>query len=65
MKLTPDEASGLTGPQVLQLVIDTAATEREGCAKLADAMAAKHDKMGKPYTAEVAAAIAAQIRARK
>lgn len=62
MKLTPDEASGLTGPQVLQLVIDTAAAEREGCAKLADALA---ERAIPPSAKEMAQRIAAQIRARK
>ena len=61
MNLDPKKLSGLTGQQVLQLVLDTVEQEREACAKIADEMAeGRHGRI----SGEVCYAIAAQIRQR-
>lgn len=60
MKLTPEEASNLTGPQVLEFIVAQCAAEREACAAIADATAERETDRCR----EVAHSIAAQIRAR-
>jgi hypothetical protein len=65
VKLTPDEASGLTGQQVLELLIAQCAAEREECARIAEACGERLTQSGKTDEAMTALTIAAQIRARK
>lgn len=65
MNLSPKRPCELSGPEVLQLIIDGAAQEREHNAALADALAERLTQSGKHDRAMVALQIAAQIRARK
>lgn len=60
LNLEPDRLSGLSGPEVLQLVIEACAEERNQCAQIAETMATRELNRA----AEVAQSIAAQIRAR-
>lgn len=68
LNLSPDEASGLSGPEVLKLIVEMTRQEREACAKIAEEMADQHrgyslpESRGATQSADV---IAARIRARK
>jgi len=62
LKLTEQQVSGLSGPDVLRLIVETVEQEREANARIADEEAEHLSKHG--ASAEIAQRIAARIRAR-